>query len=307
MLQLLLFILLIFCFLLGMFWLKSGLYNMAGERMRDLISRWTDAPWKGFVIGIAVTAILQSSSAVMVLTIGFVSAGILTFRQSIGIILGTNIGTTLTLEIISMDIGFLSLPLVICSVFLLILPYRNTRPLALSLLGLSLIFVCMRGFEELAAPLAGQDFTHALMESSNSSAFFSVLLGVILTGLIQSSTVITGIAMSFADAGIINIFAGIAIMLGANIGTCVTSYIAGIGSGRTTKMTVYAHIWLNVFGVLAFFPFIEELGRLVAAAAQSPELQLAHASLVFNVICSIIVLPFSGLFAKMIEHLHGKG
>jgi phosphate:Na+ symporter len=307
MLHLLFLILLIICFLIGMFWLKSGLYNMAGARMKGMISKWTDATWKGFIIGIFVTAILQSSSAVMVLTIGFVSAGILTFRQSIGIILGTNIGTTLTLEIISLDLGFLSLPLVFCSLFLLILPNGNTRPLGISLMGLSLIFVSMRGFEALANPLADQNFIHSLMENANASALFSILLGVVLTGLVQSSTVITGIAMSFADAGIITIFAGIAIMLGANIGTCVTSYLAGIGSGRTTKMTVYAHIWLNVIGVLAFFPFIDEIGRFVTAAAQSPELQLAHASLAFNVICSVIVLPFSGLFARMIERLHGKG
>ncbi|WP_421379950.1 Na/Pi symporter [Bacillus salacetis] len=306
MLHLFFFLLLIFSFLLGMFWLKSGLYNMAGARMRGLIFKWTDAPWKGFIIGIIVTAILQSSSAVMVLTIGFVSAGILTFRQSIGIILGTNIGTTLTLEIISLDIGFLSLPLVAGAILLLILPNRNINPLGLAMLGLALIFVSMRGFEELAGPLADQDFIHTLMENSNASPIFSVILGTVLTGLVQSSTVITGIAMSFVDADIITIFAGIAIMLGANIGTCVTSYIAGIGSGRTTKMTVYAHIWLNVIGVLLFFPFIDDLGELVRAASQNPELQLAHASLAFNVICSVFVLPFSGLFAKMIERLHGK-
>ena len=200
MLHLLLFLLLIFIFLMGMFWLKSGLYNMAEERMRGLIFKWTDTPWKGLIIGIVVTAILQSSSAVMVLTIGFVSAGILTFRQSIGIILGTNIGTTVTLEIISLDIGLLSLPLLAISLLLLILPTRSTNPSALSILGLSLIFMSMRGFEELASPLADQSFIHTLMEKSNASALFSVLLGMILTGLVQSSTVITGIAMKIGRA-----------------------------------------------------------------------------------------------------------
>jgi phosphate:Na+ symporter len=305
MLTIFIFILLIGSFLLGMFWLKSGLYNLAGERMTKLISKWTDAPWKGFLIGIAVTGVLQSSSAVMVLTIGFVSAGILSFRQSIGIILGTNIGTTLTLEIISLDIGFMSLPLLGCSLLLLILPYPNTRALALTFLGLSLIFVSMRGFEELARPLSNQSFIHSLMEHSNASALFSILLGTILTGLVQSSTVITGIAMSFVNTDIITIFAGISIMLGANIGTCVTSYIAGIGSGKATKLTVYAHIWLNVAGVMIFFPFIRELGELVKWASANPELQLAHASLVFNVICSVLVLPFSGHFARLIERFHG--
>ncbi|WP_113927503.1 Na/Pi symporter [Bacillus sp. P14.5] len=304
MLNLLIFFLLIGSFLLGMFWLKSGLYNLAGERMTKLISRWTDAPWKGFLIGIAVTGVLQSSSAVMVLTIGFVSAGILNFRQSIGIILGTNIGTTLTLEIISLDIGFMSLPLLGCSLLLLIFPHPHTRALAITLLGLSLIFVSMRGFEELAGPLSSQAFIHSLMEHSNASTIFSILLGMVLTGIVQSSTVITGIAMSFTDTGIITIFAGISIMLGANIGTCVTSYIAGIGSGKATKLTVYAHIWLNIAGVLIFFPFVDELGGMVRLASPDPEMQLAHASLAFNVICSILVLPFSGHFAKLIEKMH---
>ncbi|WP_409251415.1 Na/Pi symporter [Bacillus sp. SCS-153A] len=306
MLHLLFFLLLIGNFLIGMFWLKSGLYNMAEKRMSGLIFKWTDAPWKGFLIGIFVTAILQSSSAVMVLTIGFVSAGILTFRQSIGIILGTNIGTTMTLEIISLDIGYLSLPLLGVAFLLLLLPIKNTQPMALSFLGLSLIFMSMQGFEELARPLADQSFIHTLLENSNSSSLFSIFLGMVLTGLAQSSTVITGIAMSFVEKDIITIFSGIAIMLGANIGTCVTSYIAGIGSGKTTKMTVYAHIWLNVIGVLVFFPLITELGQLVEHVTQDPELQLAHASLAFNVICSTVVLPFSNSFARMIEKLHGR-
>ncbi|MGM0844191.1 MAG: Na/Pi symporter [Bacillota bacterium] len=305
MLNLLIFFILICSFLLGMFLLKSGLYNMAGDKMKKLISRWTDTPWKGFLIGIAVTGVLQSSSAVMVLTIGFVSAGILSYRQSIGIILGTNIGTTLTLEIISLDIGFLSLPLLVCSVLLLILPSQNTSPLALSLLGLSLIFACMRGFEEVARPLSDQAFIHSLMENSNASPFFSVLLGMVLTGLVQSSTVITGIAMSFVDSDIITIFAGISIMLGANIGTCATSYIAGIGSDKATKLTVYAHIWLNAAGVLLFFPFITELGEIVKISTDDPQMQLAHASLAFNLICSIMVLPFCGQFARLIEKFHG--
>jgi phosphate:Na+ symporter len=306
MLYFLLFLLLIFSFLLGMFWLKSGLYNLAGERMKTLIFKWTDAPWKGFIIGIIVTGILQSSSAVMVLTIGFVSAGILSFRQSIGIILGTNIGTTLTLEIISLDISFLSLPLLAVSLLLLLIPMPTAKPCALALLGLSLIFSSMAGFEELAKPLADQDFVGMLMEKSNANSMVSIVLGTILTGLIQSSTVVTGIAMSFVNADIISIIAGIAIMLGANIGTCVTSYIAGIGSGRTTKLTVFAHIWLNVLGVLVFIPFIDELAQLVQWAADAPELQLAHASLIFNVICSVLVLPFSGAFGGMIERIHGK-
>jgi phosphate:Na+ symporter len=306
MLYFLLFLLLIFSFLIGMFWLKSGLYNLAGERMKVLIFKWTDTPWKGFIIGIVVTGILQSSSAVMVLTIGFVSAGILSFRQSIGIILGTNIGTTLTLEIISLDIGVITLPLLAVSLILLLIPLPSTKPFALSLLGLSLIFSSMTGFEALAKPLADQNFVGMLMEKSNANSLISVVLGATLTGLIQSSTVVTGIAMSFVNTDIISIIAGIAIMLGANIGTCVTSYIAGIGSGRATKLTVYAHVWLNVIGVFVFIPFIDELALLVQWAADNPDLQLAHASLIFNVVCSILVLPFSESFGGMIERIHGK-
>ncbi|WML50657.1 Na/Pi symporter [Neobacillus sp. PS3-34] len=127
-----------------------------------------------------------------------------------------------------------------------------------------------------------------------------------LTAIIQSSTAMTGIAMGFLTAGILDLESGIAIMLGANIGTCITALVASIGSGEEAKLAAYAHIWLNVFGVLAFIPLIRPLAELAPDLAVSKDVQLAHISVIFNVAVSLVMLPFANRFGHFILKVHKK-
>lgn len=306
MLYFLYFLLFIFLFICGMTVLRTGLFNLSADSLKNWLIKFTDSPWKGLLIGIVITCILQSSSAVMVITIGLISARILTFPQSIGIILGTNIGTTFTAEFITIDIDSFIIPMAVSGAFLILLRKSKVRSLGLILLGISSIFAAMKGFEYLASPISEIPYIKNSILLLNESYFFSVMTGSVFTGIVQSSTATTGIIMGFLEANILHIDTGIALMLGANIGTCITALIAAIGSGEESRLSAYAHVWLNVLGVILFFPLIGELADLGGKLAVNPEVQLAHISVVFNVISSLMVLPFAKSFGLLILKLHGK-
>lgn len=288
-----------------MTFLRTGLYNASAESLQAWLVKLTDTPLKGFIAGIIVTGILQSSSAVMVITIGLIAAKILSFPQSIGIILGTNIGTTFTTEFITFNIDSLLIPMAIIGAICILCNPLPIKSLGFIFLGLSSVFTAMNGFEASAAPIASLSLLKDSFEVLNSSHIISIFAGSILTAIIQSSTAATGIVMGFLSSHILHLDTGIALVLGANIGTCMTAYIASIGSGREAKLCAYAHIWLNVLGVLLFFPFINMLTELAGYLSSYPETQLAHISVIFNCLSSIIILPFAKSFGELIEKTHG--
>lgn len=306
MVQLLLFFLLIGLFIYGMTLLRSGLFNLSAGSLKNWLAAVTNSPWKGTVMGTIVTAVLQSSSAVMIITIGMVSARMLTFPQTIGIILGTNIGTTFTTELITFNIESYIVPLAATGSILAVMKNKSLRSSGLALLGLSAVFAAMRGFEYLAGSVKDNDMVNHWLLTLDGNYLFAVAAGIVLTAIIQSSTATTGIIMGFLTAGAMDLDTGIAIMLGSNIGTCVDAYLASIGSGKEAKLTAFAHIWLNCLGVAAFYPFIHVLAVLGESAASSPDVQLAHISVLFNVISSLLVLPFANQFGRFVIRLHGR-
>lgn len=306
MVQLLLFFLLIGLFIYGMTLLRSGLFNLSAGSLKNWLAAVTNSPWKGAVMGTIVTAVLQSSSAVMIITIGMVSARMLTFPQTIGIILGTNIGTTFTTELITFNIESYIVPLAAAGSILAVMKNKSLRSSGLALLGLSAVFTAMRGFEYLAGSVKDNDMVNHWLLTLDGNYLFAVAAGIVLTAIIQSSTATTGIIMGFLTAGAMDLDTGIAIMLGSNIGTCVDAYLASIGSGKEAKLTAFAHIWLNCLGVAAFYPFIHVLAVLGESAASSPDVQLAHISVLFNVISSLLVLPFANQFGRFVIRLHGR-
>jgi phosphate:Na+ symporter len=306
MLYILLFILCILLFIFGMNIIRIGLFNLSAAKLKDWLIKLTNTPLKGMLTGTLITALLQSSTAVMVITIGFVSARMMTFPQSIGIILGTNIGTTFKTELITFDIDTAIVPLSIIGAFLILFKNRKTRSIGFLIFGIASVFTAMKGFELLANPLTQIPFVKHSLLSLNDSIFFCVLAGAVFTAIIQSSTAMTGIAMGFLTAGLLQLDAGIAIVLGANIGTCITAVIASIGGGQEAKLAAYAHVWLNVFGVLLFIPLIPFLNSMAPYLADQIDVQLAHISVIFNVAVSLIVLPFATQFGHMILYLHKK-
>lgn len=284
--------------------LRSGLFNLSGDTLKSGLAKLTSSPWKGLLAGVGFTCILQSSSAVMVITIGLISARLLTFPQSIGIILGTNIGTTLTTELITFDIDSFIVPIAILGAAFLLIGKKSVRSIGLILLGISAVFAAMGGFEFLAGPLTSIDFINNLLLNLDGSHFYSIAAGTMITAVIQSSTATTGIIMGFLTGEAINLDTGIAIMLGSNIGTCVTAFLASIGAGQEARLSAFAHIWLNIVGVIAFYPFIHTLETIGLQLATQADVQLAHISVLFNVISSLLVLPFAVSFGKLIIKMH---
>ncbi|MFS0644144.1 Na/Pi symporter [Siminovitchia sp. 179-K 8D1 HS] len=306
MLYIFLFFLFAGCFLLGMTWMRVGLFNLSGSTMEKWLRQVTATPLKGMAAGVAMTLVLQSSSAVTVIAVGLVSARILSFPQTIGIILGTNIGTTVTLEILSFEMTNLIIPFLgigcVCQLF----KSAKTRSVGFILLGIGIIFASMKGFGWLSGPLSDMETAQGILGKIQESMLWAFSGGMILTAIIQSSTVVTGIAMSFFENHVISLEAGILIMIGSNIGTCSTALLAGIGAGREARLTAYAHLWLNVMGGLLFIPFIDDLAGWSRFLTGDPKTQLAHASVIFNILCSLAVLPFADKFGKFIMMLHQR-
>ncbi|KQL53501.1 Na/Pi cotransporter [Heyndrickxia shackletonii] len=306
MLYLILFICLVGVFILGITWLRIGLFNLSGKAMEQWLKKVTNTPFKGMLVGIIMTPILQSSGAVMVITVGLVSARVLAFPQTIGIILGTNIGTTFTLEFLSFNLSVLVIPFFILGIMCLFFRRTKWKSLSYVFIGFAFIFSAMRAFERLAIPFTQLPSTQKLLMLLSDHFLYAFIVGIILTACIQSSTVMTGIAMSFLSAHIFTLETGIAIMLGANIGTCITGLLASVGAGEEARLTAYAHIWLNVGGAFLCLPFLSQLSFICKELSSNPETQLAHASVIFNLFSSILVLPIATKFGQFIVKVHGK-
>ncbi|EKN64682.1 Na/Pi-cotransporter II-like protein [Neobacillus bataviensis LMG 21833] len=302
----LLFVLCILLFIFGMTIIRFGLFNLSANKLKTWLIKLTSTPLKGMVTGTFITALLQSSSAVMVITIGLISARIMTFPQSIGIILGTNIGTTFKTELITFDLDAILVPLAVSGALLILFKNKKARSIGMLLFGIASVFTAMKGFELLAQPLTTMGFINKFILSINDNLLLGLLAGTVITAVIQSSTAMTGIAMGFLTAGLLQLDAGIAIVLGANIGTCITAIIASIGGGKESKLAAFAHVWLNVFGVLLFIPLIPILTENAPLLASRKDVQLAHISVIFNVATSLLVLPFATRFGEMILFFHDR-
>lgn len=291
-------------FLFGMTLLRIGLYQLSYRNMRQMLQRFASNPFKGMVIGMVVTAIMQSSSCTIVLTVGLVAVGMISFRQSVGIILGANIGTTVTAEIMTIYEHIPMWPVLIIGAALLFFRKPVLFGLGAIIFGLGTIFIALNGFETLASHIQDFPIMKQLFIQTNEVEEIGIVIGTVLTGIIQSSTAATGLAMAFLDEDVINLAAAIAIMLGANIGTCITAWIASIGSNREAKLVAMAHIWLNILGVLVFAPFIQEMATVAKWLSGNPVQQLAHISVIFNVVSSMVILPFVSYFSNFVLWIH---
>lgn len=298
------FIVLVAVFLLGITLMRAGLFILGSKKMEHWLKKTTNTPVKGMFVGIAMTGVLQSSSAVMVIMIGLVSTRLLLFPQTIGIILGSNIGTTLTLQFITFNLTSFIFPFVGIGLICLFFKVPWVKSLGFIFIGLASIFAAMNGFERLAGPLMDIPLMQKLLLMMGEHVLYAFIIGIVITSIIQSSTVVTGIAMSFLSAGIFPLETGILIMLGANIGTCATALMASIGAGQEARLTAFAHLWLNIGGVLLVWPFISYLALLSGLLSDQSDVQLAHASVIFNCVSSLIVLPFAERFGQLIAWVH---
>ena len=249
------------------------------------------------------TGFLQSSSAVTVLSISFVNAGLMSFTQTVGVILGTNVGTAVTTEILALKIEDFAIPMIISGAVLRLLPWNQVNSVGLVIGGFGCIFLGMDTMQWIASPLQERGWVTWLLETGGDPIWTGIAIGTLLTAIIQSSSAAIAITMGFFATGLITLPFAAAVVLGSNIGTCVTGLLASIGTSRAAKQVAIAHLVLNIGGVLLFIPVIHLLIGLATRLSAHPPAQVAHIQTLFNLACSLLVLPFSAAFARCVSWL----
>ena len=273
--------------------MSRGLQKAAGDRLRSWIERLTKSRLRGVGVGAIVTAVVQSSSITTVTLVGLINAGLLSLSQAVPVIMGANIGTTVTAQLIAFKVGALALPIIAIG-FALVSLGRNPsqRYFGQVVLGFGLLFLGMNTMSGAVRPLSGDPSMVGLLSSLGSPPIFGIFAGAIFTAIIQSSSATSGLVIAMASEGLLDLPAAIAIILGANIGTCATVVFASIGSTLTGKRAALSHILFNLVGAALFFVIFMPFVSLVSLTAADLPRQIANAHLVFNVSVTVLMLPF---------------
>lgn len=291
-------------FLLGLEQLTQSMRVIAGDRLKAVLARVTSSRILGVAAGAGLTAVIQSSSVTTVLVVGFVSAGLMSLSQSVGVIMGANIGTTITAQVIAFKVTKIALPLVgfgFATWFLV--KQERIKQLGGAVLALGLIFLGMNVMSEAMSPLRSYAPFHELM-ASMSNPLVGLAVAAAFTGLVQSSSATTGVVIAMATQGLITIEAGIALTLGANVGTCVTAGLAAIGKPREAQRVALVHMVFNVVGALVWVGLISQLSGLAQSiSTDSVPRQIANAHTIFNISNTILLLPFAGVMARFVERV----
>lgn len=303
-------------FLFGMNQMSDSLKAVAGERMKLILEKLTTNRFMGAATGAFVTAVIQSSSVTTVLVVGFISAGLMSMSQSISVIMGANIGTTITAQIIAFKVTKAALAMIAIGFAMnAASKHERTRQYGAMLMGLGLVFFGMSVMSDAMKPLRTYQPFLDLM-TTMETPLVGILVAAAFTGLVQSSSATTGIVIVMASQGFITLPTGIALAFGANIGTCVTAMLASIGKPREAVRAALVHVLFNVLGVVVWLGFISHLAELVTwfspahpelagtdrLAAESPR-QIANAHTVFNVSNTVLFIWFTGPFARLVEWL----
>ncbi len=303
-------------FLYGMDKMGDALKTVAGPRLKSILAGLTTNRVTGAMTGAFVTAVIQSSSVTTVLVVGFISAGLMSLTQSVGVIMGANVGTTITAQIIAFKVTRYALLLVAVGFAMIFMGRREkARQYGAAIMGLGLVFFGMALMGEAMSPLRSSEAFIDWM-ARMERPLVGILAGALFTALVQSSSATTGIAIVLAAEGLITLPSGIALVFGANVGTCVTALLAAIGKSTDARRAALVHVLFNVLGVVLWLPFIDQLAVLATRlspetagltgaaqlAAETPR-QIANAHTAFNIVNTVLFLPFAGVFARLAERL----
>ena len=290
-------------FLYGMHMMSVGLENSAGSRMKTILEKLTSNRFLGVVVGALITAVIQSSSATTVMVVGFVNSRLMTLNQAVWIIMGANIGTTITGQLIALDASRIA-PLIALFGVILVTFIKSNKLNAIGdiFAGLGILFIGMDMMKEAMIPLQDSPmFLEAITTISNP--FLAVVIGALFTALIQSSSASVGILQALALGGLIPLSSSIYIIFGQNIGTCITAVLASLGANRMAKRTTIIHLSFNIIGTIIFMiaiQFIPFVNWMVAFTS-NPAQQIANTHTIFNITTSILLIPFGNHLAKLAQ------
>ena len=294
-------------FLYGMKMMSDGLELCAGDRLQSILERLTSNRLMGVIVGALITALIQSSSATTVMTVGFVNAGLMTLPQAVGVIMGANIGTTITGQLIALDIGAAAPAIALIGVVMVVfLKKERTNAVGMIVGGLGILFIGMGMMSDAMAPLRDNAAFLSLITAFNNP-LIAVLTGALFTAVIQSSSASIGILQTLANNGLITLQHSVFILFGMNIGTCITAVLSSLSSNRNAKRVALVHLLFNVGGALLFsgavmlLPLTDWIAQFTPA---NPAAQIANFHTLFNVVTTLVLLPLgSGLAALAVKLL----
>lgn len=293
-------------FLCGMQMMSSNLEAVAGDRLKGILEKLTSNRILGVLVGAVITAVIQSSSATTVMVVGFVNSGLMTLRQAVWIIMGANIGTTITGQLVALDIGTIAPLFAFAGIALgMFSKKRNVQNIGSIIAGLGVLFIGLGMMSDAMVPMRDSEvFVNALTSFSNP--IIGIVVGAIFTAVIQSSSASVGILQALALSGLIDIHSAVFVLFGQNIGTCITSLIASVGMNRNAKRTTVIHFMFNMIGTVLFVilclvtPLTDAVAGLTPA---HPASQIANMHTLFNVVTTIILIPFGTGLASLAEKI----
>lgn len=289
-------------FLYGMQMMSTGLEEAAGNKMKEILEKLTANRFVGVLVGAAITAIIQSSSATTVMVVGFVNSGMMTLKQAVWIIMGANIGTTITGQLIALDVGEIAPVAAFIGVAAIVfLKNEKIKHIGEILAGLGVLFIGMDMMGAAMKPLAdSESFVSILTKFENP--LLGILAGTLFTALIQSSSASVGILQTLAGSGLIGLNSAAFVLFGQNIGTCITALLASIGTNRNAKRTTIIHIMFNVFGTIVFSILCLTTPLISIVEGWTPDnspAQIANLHTMFNIVTTLLLLPLGTYLAKI--------
>ena len=293
-------------FLYGMQMMSNNLEAAAGNKMKQILEKLTTNRFMGILVGAGITALIQSSSATTVMTVGFVNSGLMSLNQAVWIIMGANIGTTITGQLIALDVGALA-PLIAFIGVVLVVFVKNKKLQHVGgiVAGVGVIFIGMGMMSDAMLPLRDEPEFIQLM-TSFKNPLLGVMAGALFTAVIQSSAASIGILQALAVSGVIGLHSAVFVLFGQNIGTCITAVLASVGTNRNAKRTTAIHLMFNVVGTVIFVvlcmvtPFVD---WMIATNPANPAAQIANVHTIFNIATTVILFPFGPMLVNIAKQI----
>ena len=298
-------------FLHGMQMMSSGLEAAAGNRMKSILEKLTANRILGVLVGAAITAVIQSSSATTVMVVGFVNSGMMTLTQAVWIIMGANIGTTITGQLIALDVGALAPFFAFAGVvMMLFIKNQQINHYGSILAGLGVLFIGMDMMSTAMIPLRDMPaFVNLMTQFSNP--ILGILAGAVFTAIIQSSSASVGILQALANSGVVGLHSAVFVLFGQNIGTCITAVLAAIGTSRSAKRTTIIHLMFNLIGTTIFTTVclvgpmlgLSLVDFMISLTPANPAAQIANMHTLFNIVTTLVLLPLGDYLVKAAMHI----
>lgn len=291
-------------FLYGLYTLSEGFKKIFFKRLKDILKKLTSSQFMAVGLGAFITSVIQSSSITIVTLIGFLNAGLMNLGQAIGVMLGAEIGTTITAQVVAFKIGIYYFPFIILgSLLFFFFKSKNIQVIGKIMLGFGILFLGMQTMSQGARVIQEIPIFLNMLDSFSQISILGILAGALFTTIIQSSSATTGLVIAMGMEGVLTLPAAIALILGANIGTCITGLLASVKSCKSAKRLAVAHFLVNSLGVAVFSFFILPFSRVVALTSGDLSRQIANAHTIFNVLVVLSIMPLLGFLKVLIEKI----